>query len=170
MFLAQLFTGSPEAARATAERAVAELPPDDADFAPHLEALALSTYFFGGGGDRAARPHGAPPGAPREPGPGAKMLAGVAAYDWINRGGGATECSELTLAALDGTELLETGNGLIIIITTVTLVLADRPEAIAALEALAATPPSWLPSTSARCTSGSATRTGPAATSRRPSR
>ncbi len=76
--------------------------------------------------------------APTLPGPGAKALAGVAAYDWANRGATADECAALALAALEGGELLSTEDGLTVIIATVTLVLADRREALDALAALEA--------------------------------
>jgi DNA-binding CsgD family transcriptional regulator len=136
LFGALLFTGFPHDARAVAERAAAALPPAAADLGRGLEAMALATRFFSGEGaelpDRMARHRH----RDLEPGPGARALAGLAGYDWINRGGTADECAALALAALADGELLATGNGLIVIVTTVTLVLAGRPEGLATLRAL----------------------------------
>jgi DNA-binding CsgD family transcriptional regulator len=134
---ALLFTGGASEAAGVAGRAAAALPPADGDLARGLEALALATYYFGGGAELLARMAGYRQ-APAISGPGAKALAGVAAYDWANRGGTADECAALALAALEGGELLSTGNGLVVVITAVTLVLADRSEALDALAALEA--------------------------------
>jgi DNA-binding CsgD family transcriptional regulator len=134
---ALLFTGHASQAAAVAGQAAAALGPADAGLARTLETLELATYFFGGGPQLLARIAGYRR-APGLPGPGAKGLAGIAAYDWANRGGTADECAALALAALDGGELLATNDSLVVIITTVTLVLADRREALdtfAALEA-----------------------------------
>ncbi|HTE63130.1 MAG TPA: AAA family ATPase [Solirubrobacteraceae bacterium] len=133
-----LFTGFPSEARVVAGRAISELGPEDGELARALETLELSTYFFGGGGtellarlEEYRRP-------PSVPGPGAKALAGVASYDWANRGGTADECAALALAALEGGELLSLERGLIVIIAAATLVLADRREALDWLAALEA--------------------------------
>ena len=75
---------------------------------------------------------------PAEPGPAARAIAGIAAYDWANRDGTAEEAAALALSALDDGVLQSTGNGLMVIIATATLVLADRPEALASLETLEA--------------------------------
>ena len=75
---------------------------------------------------------------PTEPGPGARALAGIAAYDWANRGGTAEATAALALTAFADGELLATGNGLVVIIATMTLVLADRAEALELLVLLEA--------------------------------
>jgi DNA-binding NarL/FixJ family response regulator len=137
LFRSLLFTGFAAEAAAVAERAGAALGPEHADLRRGLEALALATYFFGGE-PRLLPRMAAHRQLPAEPGPGAKALAGVAAYDWANRDGTAQECAALALAALDGGELHATGNGLIVIIATVALVLADRPEGLESLALLEA--------------------------------
>ncbi len=138
LFSALLFTGSPAAAAAVAERAAAALPEADADQRRMLEAMALATHFFSGTGmelpDRMAG-HRHPPAAP---GPGARALAGVSSYDWINRGGSASETAALALSGLENGELIASGSGLLVIISAVTLVLADRPEGLEALATLEA--------------------------------
>ena len=138
LFSALLFTGSPAAAAAVAERAAAALPEADADQRRMLEAMALATHFFSGTGmelpDRMAG-HRHPPAAP---GAGARALAGVSSYDWINRGGSASETAALALAGLENGELIASGSGLLVIISAVTLVLADRPEGLEALDTLEA--------------------------------
>jgi DNA-binding CsgD family transcriptional regulator len=137
LFRSLLFTGRSAEAAAVAERAAAELGEEHGDLRRALEALALATYFFGS--DERLLPglaaHREPPA---QPGPGAKALASVAAYDWANRDGTAEQVAELALAALAGGELHATGNGLIVLIATVALVLADRPEALESLELLEA--------------------------------
>ena len=137
LFLTLLFTGFITEAAAVAERAGDALDSDHDDLRRGLEALALATYYFGG--DRTLLPRMiAHRQLPLEPGPGARALAGVAAYDWANGDGSAEQCAALALAALEDGELLAAGNGLITIITTVTLVLADRAEALEQLAALEA--------------------------------
>jgi DNA-binding CsgD family transcriptional regulator len=135
---ALLFTGYAPAASRVAGEAAAALGPEDTELARWLETLELSTYFFGGGGRELLDRMEAHRGHPAAPGAGARALAGVAAYDWANRGGTADESAALALAALADGELMASGNGLIIIITIATLVLADRPEAVDAFAALEA--------------------------------
>ena len=137
LFRSLLFTGRSAEAAAVAERADAELAEEHGDLRRALEALALATYFFGSD-ERLLAGIAAHRHPPEEPGPGAKALAAVAAYDWANRDGTAEQCAQLALAALAGGELHATGNGLIVIIATVALVLADRPEALESLALLEA--------------------------------
>jgi DNA-binding CsgD family transcriptional regulator len=137
-----VFTGSAVEASDVAGRAAAALAGRDDPAAGELEralsALEFAAYFFGGGGtellDRLAA-HRHPPTAP---GPGARAIAGIAGYDWANRGGTADEVAALALAALEDGVLQATGNGLLVIIATATLVLADRPEALTSLATLQA--------------------------------
>ena len=136
LFSALLFTGSAAEAAAVAQEAAAALPAGAADTRRMLEALALATYFFRGSGTALPEQMAAHRRLPLAPGPGARALAGVAAYDWVNRGGTAAEGAALALAALESGELQATGSGLLVIITTVTLVVADRPQALEALDAL----------------------------------
>ena len=67
-------------------------------------------------------------------GVGAKMLAAVAAAEWTYSGGTSEQCATLALAALAGGELIEADDGFSSVIAIWTLVLADRAEALEALE------------------------------------
>jgi DNA-binding NarL/FixJ family response regulator len=137
-----VFTGSAVEATEVAGRAAAALEGRDDPMAGELgralSALEFAAYFFGGGGtellDRLAA-HRHPPAVP---GPGARAIAGIASYDLANRGGTADEAAALANAALADGVLQATGNGLLVIIATATLVLADRPEAMASLATLEA--------------------------------
>jgi DNA-binding CsgD family transcriptional regulator len=133
LFRALLFTGRSAEAAAVAERAGAALGEQHGDLRRTLEALALATYFFGSE-ERLLPLMTAHREPPREPGPGAKALAAVAAYDWANRDATAEQCAELALSALEGGELHATGNGLIVVIATVALVLAEHPQGLESLE------------------------------------
>jgi DNA-binding NarL/FixJ family response regulator len=135
---ALLFTGDAAAAARMAGSAAAELGPEHGDLRRWLETLELTTYWFGGGGRELLERLATFRHPPAAEGAGARALAGVAAYDWANRGGTAPEAAALSLAALEDGQLQASGNGLIIIIAIVTLVLADRPEAVQALGALEA--------------------------------
>ena len=95
-----------------------------------LEAVDLMTFFFGGGEDDALERMAGHRHLPEAPGPGAKALAGVATFDWMNRGGHVDECVALSLAALEGEELPEMDSTLLSIPTVLPLVLGDRPEAL----------------------------------------
>jgi DNA-binding CsgD family transcriptional regulator len=126
----RLFTGDAAGAVRIAGEAAAAVAADDPDTARALEAVELMSFYFGAGGDdaleRMAR-HRRPPDAP---GPGAKALTGVAAYDWLNRGGHVDQCAALALTAIEGGELAELDSTLLSIPTVLPLVLGDRPEAL----------------------------------------
>jgi DNA-binding CsgD family transcriptional regulator len=126
---ALLFTGAIQRAADTAFAALEPLGPEDADLRRGLEAFARLAYYFGAGGPDVLEPLVPLRRPPEEPGPGAAALAGVAAYDWVNRGGTAQESAALSLTALGSGELIETDSNLLSIPTLVPLVLADRPEA-----------------------------------------
>jgi tetratricopeptide (TPR) repeat protein len=127
-----LFTGRPEDAAAIARRARAELPPD-ASLRDSLEALDLATLYIGPLqaerlGDVAAHRHaGAPP-----------ALLAVTAVDWAHRGGSADAACALAAEALERGRLAETETGLFAISAILTLALADRDDAVAALDAAVA--------------------------------
>ena len=132
---AMLFTGDPVQAEAVATQDAAALGPEDADLARSLEAFGLISYYFGAGGERPLERLEAlrrPPG----PGVGARALAGVAAYDWANRGGHAGECVELAQSAIAGGVLAGMDSTLLSIPPTLVLVLADHPDALDELHKL----------------------------------
>ena len=129
-----LFTGAPAEGIALAERTAAALPDEMLDLRQGLESLIYYGVVFGGGAQSTLErfvPHRASaPGG----GPGTKMLQAVAAYDWAVTGGNADECSALALEALAGGVLVRVDNGLSNIPPTATLALADREEALEALD------------------------------------
>ena len=126
----RLFTGDADGAARIAHEAAAAVAPVAPDAARALEAVELMTFFFGGGGENALGRMAALRHLPDAPGPGAKALAGVATFDWMNRGGHVDECVALSLAALEGEELPEMDSTLLSIPTVLPLVLGDRPEAL----------------------------------------
>ena len=130
-----------------------------------------STYYFGGDQRLLAR-MAAQRRPPAEPGPGAKALAGVAAYDWANRDGTAEETAALALTALAGGELLATGNAWSSIIAHDDAGAGRSRRGARAARGCSRPMPTGAArcSTSAPCTCGSATRSGGTASSRRPSR
>ena len=65
---------------------------------------------------------------------GAKMLAAVAAQEWLLAGGASEGCVALARGALAGGELIAADNGLLGVTAIVVLALADRDEAVAAWE------------------------------------
>lgn len=124
-----MFVGSPDDAAAIARRAAAELPDELEDHRQALEALEYMTVFFGGQGrERLSRlreyrraPHG---------GPGAHMLAAMAAWEAVCTDGTAEECAEIALAALEGGTLKGADAALIPFAAIVALVVTDRPEVV----------------------------------------
>ena len=128
---ALLFTGHPQEGAEVARRAAAELPPELEDELKALEALELFSVLFGAGElqdlRRLEHHRSLPPGA----GVGARMLAALAAQDWMLCGGGSAEaCAALALAALEGGELIAADNGLLATCAITTLVWADREDAL----------------------------------------
>jgi DNA-binding CsgD family transcriptional regulator len=126
---ALIFMGSPEEAASIARRAVAELPDELADLRMGLEALESMTVFFGApGAGRLSRLRALR--RPPEGGPGACMLAAMAAWEAVGTDGTAAESARLALAALDGGQLRSADPALISFAAIVTLVVADRPEVV----------------------------------------
>jgi DNA-binding CsgD family transcriptional regulator len=133
---ALLFTGDPVRAERIAKEAQAALGPDDADLARSLEAFSLIAFYFGGGDGSALQRVVRYRSVPEAPGAGARMLSGIASYDWMNRGGNADDCAALSLAALDGGLLAATDSTLLAISTIVPLIVADRQEGLDAMRGL----------------------------------
>jgi DNA-binding CsgD family transcriptional regulator len=130
---ALLFTGRPGEGAAVAREAAAELPPA-LDERLALEAFAFLAVLFGGGEPAALAALAKHRMPPATPGVGAKMLAAIAAQDWMYACGPSDACAELALAALAGGDLIASDNGLLATCAITTLVFADRPEAIEAWE------------------------------------
>jgi DNA-binding CsgD family transcriptional regulator len=131
-----LFTGPAQEAAAVVQRALADLPAEDARARRALEAFELFTVTFGaevpGAAERLARVRA----AGIEQGLGGSMLAAVAAWDWALRGGTADECAELALAALSGGRLASVDPGCLSIPAIGALALADRDDALTACDAV----------------------------------
>jgi tetratricopeptide (TPR) repeat protein len=128
---ALMFMGTADDAAAIAARAAADAP--DEDLRMQLEAFGFMTTIFGAGDPgRLAelRAYREPPGD----GPGARMLAALAAWEWACSDGTAAEAARLALAALSGDVLLRADNALICFAAIITLVIGDRPEAAAVWE------------------------------------
>jgi DNA-binding CsgD family transcriptional regulator len=126
----RLFMGDADGAARIAGDAAAAVAAVAPDTAKALEAVELMSFFFGGGDEGALQRMASHRHPPDAPGPGAKALAGVAAYDWLNRGGHVDECVALCLTALEGEELPEMDSTLLSIPTVLPLVMGDRPEAL----------------------------------------
>jgi len=131
---ALLFTGSPCEGASVARTAAAEVPAEHEDARLALEAFEFLAVQFGAGDPDALARLAAYRTAPATSGVGAKMLAAVAAQHWIYAGGPSDACSELSLAALTGGDLIAADNGLLATCAITNLVFADRPEAINAWE------------------------------------
>ncbi len=127
---ALLFTGFPEEGAGVARRAADELPPELEDLRNALEAFELLSVLFGAGDPETLRRLEGHRTLPGDAGVGAKMLAAIAAQDWMYAGGPSDQCAELCLAALAGGELIAADNGLLPTCAITTLVFADREEAL----------------------------------------
>ena len=127
---ALLFTAPAGEATAVVRRAMADLPAELVDERQALEAADLIAAWFGGGEPdqfaRLARYRERREGD----GPGSKMLAAIAAYYWALTGGPADACAALALESLEGGALLDVDNVVLSVASTVTLVFADRDEAL----------------------------------------
>lgn len=130
-----VFLGAPDEAAALAREAALDLPPELADLARRLEAVALFSLVFG------AEPHGdererfsAARGIDPAGGVGARSLAALAAWDWAQHGGPAGPVCALARSALEGGELLA-ADGLMPLVATMPLVVADLDEALDSWEA-----------------------------------
>jgi DNA-binding CsgD family transcriptional regulator len=122
-----MFMGSSDAAQAIATRAAQEVPRGHDDLRMQLEAFDYMTVYFGAGDPRrlsGLREHRNLP----EGGPGAHMLAAMAAWEMVCTDGVATECAELASAALADGKLRALDPMLIPFAAMVTLVVTDHPD------------------------------------------
>ncbi len=132
-----MFYAHPHEGVALAERAAAAMDPTHEDLRRQLEAGRLTLAFvdttavsIDDPGFAAAR------AAPRIPGVGARMLDGLAAYQWSLTDGTADECARLAIRALDDGELTRAEPSSIPWLAAVeTLIAADRDEALETLQA-----------------------------------
>jgi DNA-binding CsgD family transcriptional regulator len=127
---ALLFTGFPEEGAAVVRRAAADLPSELEDLRKALQAFELFSVLFGAGDPEELRGLERYRALPAGTGVGEKMLAAIAAQDWMYACGPADACAELSLAALAGGDLIAADNGLLPTCAITTLVFADREEAL----------------------------------------
>ena len=127
-----IFAGSPETRRRSPSGRSPSFRRSSHDERNALEAVELISVYFGAdveGAHRAARSSCAI--EPFGDGPGAKMLAGDRGVRVDGRRRATpTRASELALNAMEGGTLLEADNGLFWMGAMLTLVVADRPEAV----------------------------------------
>jgi tetratricopeptide (TPR) repeat protein len=97
---ALLFTGFPEEGAGVVRRAAAELPSEFEDLRDALEAFELFSVLFGAGDPEELHRLERHRALPAEAGVGAKMLAAIAARDWVYSCAPSDACVEPTLAAL----------------------------------------------------------------------
>lgn len=126
------YVGAADEAAETAHRARLELPPELEDLGREIEAGELISLFFGAsdeGGERheRLRSHRT---ISTGLGPGAKMLAAVAAWEWAESGGPADSVVALARAALADDTLLKAEAGELVIGAILPLALADLDEAV----------------------------------------
>jgi DNA-binding CsgD family transcriptional regulator len=130
-----MFMSRPAESAALTRRLGAELPPELGDLRSALEALELTTYFFGNDDPtilpRFERARGGLAGE----GPGARMLAAIAAFQWSHGDGRAEECAALALEALADDVLVEADDSLFPVPAVNVLVVSDRDEALALWDA-----------------------------------
>jgi DNA-binding CsgD family transcriptional regulator len=127
---ALLLTGFPEEGAEVARRAAAELPSGFEDLRNALAAFELLCVLFGAGDRQRLRELERHRTLPVGPGVGGKMLAAIAAQAWVYACAPSDACSELSLAALAGGELIAADNGLLPTCAITNLVFADREEAV----------------------------------------
>jgi DNA-binding CsgD family transcriptional regulator/tetratricopeptide (TPR) repeat protein len=124
------FTHPPADTVAVARQAAAELPAELFDLRQAIEAMELIAVHFGAD-DTGYAPRFERARADREgDGPGSRMLAAAAAWNWALTGGSAEECSRLALEALADGVLLAADPAFTTVVAAVVLVLADREEAL----------------------------------------
>jgi DNA-binding CsgD family transcriptional regulator len=131
---ALLLTGHPDEGASIAREAAAELPQELEDARLGLEAFGFLAILFGAGDPSALRRLAEYRNVPVAPGVGAKMLAAVAAQEWVYACGPSDACAELSLAALADGDLIAVDNGLLATCAITNLVFADREEAMDAWE------------------------------------
>ncbi len=124
-----VFTGEVSQAAEFARQTAAGLPAEQADMKEVLEAIELGTTLFG-----VAEPHmierlQAYRTRDFGPGPGAKMLAALTAWEWALTGGSAADCTRLAREALADETLVAADNGFLTVPAIGVLFMADLPEA-----------------------------------------
>jgi DNA-binding CsgD family transcriptional regulator len=126
-----VFLEAPDEAAEVARRTTLELPAELDDLGRQLEAGELISLFFGArddGGERLDRLRGHRT-IDTERGPGARMLAAVAAWEWAESAGPADQVVALAHAALRDGTLVTADAGYLVVGAILPLALADLDEA-----------------------------------------
>ncbi len=125
-----IFLGAPDRGGAIAGEAARELPTEFDDFARRLEAVEFFALSFGAEPNADERERMlAYRDMDASGGLGVKGLAAVVAWHWTLSGGPAERVCALARKALEGGSLLA-GDGLMVLVATVPLALADLDEAV----------------------------------------
>lgn len=124
-----IFTGRPEQAAAFARETAAALPDTLADAREVLEAIELGTTLFGVAEPDMIRRLAEYRERPVGPGPGAKMLAALTAWEWALDGGEAQGCAALAREALADDTLVAADNGFLTVPAIGVLFMGDLDEA-----------------------------------------
>ena len=125
-----MFIGRAQEAADLAARSRAGLGGELADLAKMLESIELTSLYFGARVDDAERRFEAVRKLPPEASGGDGVLSAVASYDWMYRGGSASDCADLAAEAIELAAATELDSGLAWVVANVVLVAAERPEAI----------------------------------------
>ena len=124
-----LFIGEIQPASDFAAEASKALPPELRDVAQMVEAVELTTLYFGAKVPDVERRFRDLRELPENPTGGESVLAAAASYDWMYRGGTAAECADLASSASGLAAQMEVDTGLTWVVANVVLVAAERPEA-----------------------------------------
>ena len=135
-----IFLDRLEEAGAIARRTRLGLPPDLDDLGREIEAGELISVFFGSRGDDPDRLHRLRGHRTIDTtlGPGAKLLAGIAAWEWAESAGPGEAVVRLARAALEDRTIVSAEAGELVVGAILPLALADLDEAPAHWDAVRA--------------------------------
>lgn len=133
-----IFTSEVRQAAEYARHAAARLPDDQVDMKEILEAIELGTTMFGLADDDMIERLVAYRDREVGPGPGAKMLAALTAWEWALTGGSADVCADLARQALADDTMVQADNGFLTVPAIGVLFMADADDAPAHWERLLA--------------------------------
>ena len=135
-----VFLEAPDEAAVIARGAALGLPQELDDLSHQLEAGELISLFFGArddDGERLGRLR-SHRSIDADSGPGAKMLAAVAAWEWAESAGHADDVVALARAALRDGALVNADSGYLVVAAILPLALADLDEAVEQWDAVRA--------------------------------
>lgn len=124
-----IFTSEVRQAAEYARDARERLPADHSDLKEILEAIELGTTLFGLADDHMIERLTELRDRPVGPGPGAKMLAALTAWEWALTGGSADVCADLARQALADDTMVQADNGFLTVPAIGVLFMADGDDA-----------------------------------------